>query len=56
MLQLFCKRFERERERDRVRDLYFDSTRHVFFSTKEIVFLIIRKGEHFPAIKHYVFI
>jgi len=51
MLQLFCKRFEKER----VRDLYSEHNRYVFLSTKKSVFLKIRKGKHFPAIKHYFF-
>jgi hypothetical protein len=52
MLQLFCKRFERER----VRNLYSEHSRYVFLSTKENVFLRIRKVKHFPAIKHYFFL
>ena len=42
MLQLFYKRFERERERQ-LGICILDSTHHVFLLTKESVFLRIRK-------------
>jgi hypothetical protein len=51
MLQLFCKRFERERE---LGICILDST-HFVNEEKESVFLRIRKGKHFPAIKCFFF-